>query len=39
MSTIHFTDLVHRFAKVPVKELKWLTPVEKIQSLIVQDSQ
>jgi hypothetical protein len=39
MQAIHFTDLVHRFSKVPVQELKWLTPVEKLQSLVVQESQ
>lgn len=39
MQAIHFNDLVQRFSKVPLAELKWLTPVEKLQSLIVQDSQ
>jgi hypothetical protein len=35
MEKIGFNDLVKRFAKVPVAELKWLTPVDKLQSLIV----
>lgn len=39
MQTIKFSDLVHRFAKVPVAELNWLTPVEKLQSLIIEESQ
>lgn len=39
MQTINFTELVHRFAKVPVAELNWLTPVDKLQSLIVTESQ
>lgn len=39
MQKIAFNDLVKRFAKVPVAELKWLTPVDKLQSLIVKEVQ
>lgn len=39
MQKIAFNDLVKRFAKVPVAQLKWLTPVDKLQNLIVNDSQ
>lgn len=39
MKAIQFNDLVKRFAKVPVTELKWLTPIDSLQSLIVKETQ